>query len=136
MIDRILRFMGIRKGWRTGKNDALMYRIELQGPKNEEERRGISNDRLVEMATLTLRGQNSPIRETITKTTGMDWERQRKLIQVKPGTSAENPHGLTVSITTPATMEDEEAAKLGMELMRQISAGMERLVGPTVGQEQ
>ena len=82
---------------------------------------GITSAKLAEIATLLLRGQNSPLRAVMAPGPEDDWEKMRKGITARPGTTMEsgmeNAPGLTVSIRVEKPLTREEAAALGKSTM-------------------
>ncbi len=107
MLERTIRKLKQRLGIRP-KRVNLLLEIAADDPPP-----GVTSVKLAEIATLLLRGQNSPLRDVMAPVPGDDWERIRKGVTAAPGTSIKDAPGLTVSIRVEKRLTREEAAALG-----------------------
>ena len=103
LIRKIKQSLAVR---RNGVN--LLLEIAVDDPPA-----GITSAKLSEIATLLLRGQNSPLRAVMAPGPEDDWEKMRKGVTARPGTTMDDTQGLTVHIRIQKPLTREEAAALG-----------------------
>ena len=123
MLKRILQT--IREGgWTERKELHLHMEIATDDPPP-----GIASGRMSEIATMVLKGQNSPLRETLAPGLGNDWEKQRNNIRVIPGTTAENAQGVTVTVTVTKALTKSEALAMSENIQSKITRALADAVG-------
>ena len=111
MLQRMIRKLTRGPGTKL-KRVNLHLEIATDDPPH-----GITSVQLAEIATLLLRGQNSPLREVMATGPEDDWEKMRKGVNATPGLVLEDAHGLTVSIRVEKLLTREEAVALGETVM-------------------
>ena len=125
MLKRILQT--IREGGWTGRKGLHLHmEIATDNPPP-----GIVSSRMSEIATMVLKGRNSPLRETLAPGLGNGWEKQRNNIRVIPGTTAENAQGVTVTVTVTVTkaLTKSEALAMSENIQSKITRALADAVG-------
>ena len=125
MLKRVLG--AIREGTWTGRKRLYLYmEIATDGPPP-----GIASGRMAEIATMVLKGRNSPLREILAPGPGNGWERQRNNISGTPGITTENAQGVTVTVTVTVTkaMTKSDAMAMNETVRSKITKALADAVG-------
>ena len=94
---------------------------------------GIPSDRMAEIATMILRGQNSPLREILAPGPGNGWEKQRNNIGVTPGVTARKSQGITVTVTVTRALTRNEAIAMSEVIESNINRALANASGLRIG---
>ena len=85
---------------------------------------GIPSDRMAEITTMVLKGQNSPLREILAPGPGNGWEKQRNNISVTPGITTKNAQGVTVTVTVTKALTKGEALAMSKAIQSNINRAL------------
>ena len=90
---------------------------------------GIASGRMAEIATMVLKGRNSPLREILAQGPGNGGEKQRNNISVMPGITTENSQGVTVAVTVTKALTKSEALAMNETVRSKITKALADAVG-------
>ncbi len=123
MLKRILQT--IREGGWTGRK-RLHLHMEIA---TDDPPPGIASGRMAEIATMVLKGRNSPLREILAPGPGNGWERQRNNISVTPSITTENAQDVTVAVTVTKALTKSEALAMSENIQSKITRALADAVG-------
>ena len=90
---------------------------------------GITSGRMAEIATMVLKGRNSPLRDILAPGPGNGWEKQRNNISVTPGITTENAQGITVTVKVMEALTKNEALAMSETIQSNINRALADAVG-------
>ena len=125
MLKRVLET--IKEGIWTGRKRLYLH-MEIT---TDDPPPGITSGRMAEIATMVLKGRNSPLREILAPGPGNGWEKQRNNISVTPSITTENALGVTLTVTVTVTkaLTKGEALAMSETIQSNINRGLADAVG-------
>ena len=121
MLKRVLGAIEAIRERNWPERNTLHLQLEIN---TDDPPPGIASDRMAEITTMVLKGQNSPLREILAPGPGNGWEKQRNNINVTPGITTKNAQGVTITVTVTKALTKDEALAMSEAIQSNINRAL------------